>query len=333
MTFPARPSVLLSLALIGSLTVAGCNRHSGYLYVHPSSQAIKVSTGMPDLANSTGALAPLDIFWVIGGMTEQAQNFQNGVTSFMTNFVAQPDWRMAVVGDDEFQAPLLGLTSVFDFTDPNAIQDFVQAVMNAVNGADGEVLFDPTVKNLTQYPHFVRPNADLVIILTNDAFEKSTTYTKASQMVSFLKGLKGGHLGRVRVYGVIGATDLNCDPATIDGDWDYHGSEMEALINTTGGQVYSLCDASFGDSLAKIGGAITAARHYILPWISLAQTPIPASLHVFYEGNELPGGPQVSGGIWYYDGQRNAIVFYNLNFSTNANATADVQFDQDLGIQ
>lgn len=110
-------------------------------------------------------------------------------------------------------------------------------------------------------------------------------------------------------------------------------ASYESLINSTGGQVYSLCDASFGTSLSQIGNAITSGRHYLLPWIALTQTPIPSTIQVFYQGNELPSGAQADGGVWYYDVQRNAIVFYNLNFSNNANGTIDVKFEQDLGLQ
>ena len=58
-------------------------------------------------------------------------------------------------------------------------------------------------------------------------------------MLDFLQQTKGGDLSKVIVYGIIGATDLKCDPSTIDADWNFTGSEMEKVINATGGETLS----------------------------------------------------------------------------------------------
>lgn len=327
-----RVRVLLRYLTVLSLVMLGCNKPDNFLYLHPGPSAVSFTKKLADLSTTTSTNGgPLDIFWVIGGMTEQAANFQSGVISFMTNFAAQPDWRMAVVSDNDWDPPFLGMPQIFDNKDPNPVANFTNGVAGAVNAIDGEVLFDPTVANLKAYPQFVRPQAKLVIILTNDAPDGSFRTTTAAQMTQFLAGLKGGDLSKVVVYGVIGATDLNCDPSTIDGDWNYHGTEMERLINATGGQVYSLCDASFGTSLAKIGNAITSSTHYVQAWIPLDKKPVAASIHVFYQNSELAGGVQANGGLWYYDSQRNAIIFYNLAFSNNLSGDVTVQFDEDNG--
>jgi hypothetical protein len=196
---------------------------------------------------------PVDMVWVVGGMTEQAQNFQTGVTSFMTDFLQKSiSWRMGVLGSDQSLPPYLGMPTVFDNTTPSPLPTIINGIMSALMGLDGEQIFDPLVKGLTGNPTFIRPGAKLVILITNDAHDASKANTKASQMVSFLQGLKGGNLSDVVVYGIFGAIDLNCAANQIDEQWNYKGSEFEALIQATGGQAYSLCDKSFAASLSLL---------------------------------------------------------------------------------
>ena len=176
---------------------------------------------------------------------------------------------------------------------------------------------------------FVRSNATLALVLTNDAADLSNRTTTADQMIKFLKSIKGGDLSRVVVYGVFGATDLDCDTQNMDGDWNYSGSEFEKLINATGGKVFSLCDGTFGDSLSKIADDL--GHRLENPRIMLNQIPIVSSIHVLYHGADLPGGSQASGGIWYYDETANAITFYNLNFAPSDTEEVTVQFVEDTG--
>src|SRR5207253_3034417 len=128
------------------------------------------------------------------------------------------------------------------------------------------------------------------------------------------------------VYGIFGATDLNCDVWSIDNDWNFHGSEFEKLIQATGGQAYSLCDATFGASLAKLGDDLYQRLDH--PRIYLKNVPDLSTLHVYFHGSELPGGPQQTGGIWTYDIRTNSVVFYNLDFAKSDTEEVTIQYNE-----
>ncbi|MGZ3722459.1 MAG: hypothetical protein ACXVA9_05995 [Bdellovibrionales bacterium] len=306
----------------------GCDKKTDYLYFRPDipfhsqTQKVREVTGTSDI----------DIFWAIGGMTEQETNFRIGIQNFMATFTTKPyTWRMAVCSSNVTEAPYLGMPQIFDNKDPSPTNNFVDGVMNALNGMDDEVIFDPIQKNLADNPSFIRPNATLVVVMTNDAHDESTGVTQASQMLSFLQGLKGGDLKKVVVYGIFGATDLNCRLNQIDEDWNYHGSEFETLINATGGKVFSLCDATFGASLAKLGDDLYQRLDHAR--IVLDKTPDLASIHVFFHGVELKGGPQETGGIWFYELKTNSVVFYNLDFAKMDTEEVTIQYNEDIGVK
>lgn len=304
----------------------GCNKPSDYFYVHPDITNHTITQKVKDVTRSN----VLDIFWLVGSMTEQEQNFTSGVSNFMNSFIAKGfDWKMGVINNNITDPPILGIPSGFDSTTANPVQTMVRAVRKAIFLDDGEMIFDPLVNYLGKNPGFVRANSTLAIIMTNDAHDGSSTTTTAAQMESFLKGLMGGDMSRVIVYSIFGATDLDCDPSTIDEDWNFHGTELEKLVTDTGGQVYSLCDDTFGAQLAKLGDNLY--KHVSNASISLTSKPDPATIRVFYHGTELPGGPQASGGMWYYDLESNSVIFYDLNFAKNDTDEVVVQYADDTG--
>jgi hypothetical protein len=266
----------------------------------------------------------LDIFWVIGGMTEQAGNFRSGIEQFMTDFVKKKfDYRMAVVSSNVEQKPFLGMPKVFDQTDLDPVKTLTQAVYNATNGYDREMVFDPIVHYLSLYPQFNRSDAFLAVILTNDDRDSSTKTTKAADVLDFLAKLKGGDKNKVIVYGIFGATDLNCAVGTIDSDWNYKGTEFETLINSTGGTVYSLCDASFGTQLAKLGDNLY--KHINHGRIILPTRPELSTLKVYFHDKELPPGP---GGVWNYDVDTNSVVFSSLDFAQQDTEQVVVRYEE-----
>jgi hypothetical protein len=308
------------------LMLSACNKPSDYLYVHADGTPRSIIQKVKDVSGNSY----LDVFWLIGGMTEQEANFTAGVQQFMTSFVTKKyNWKMGVIGNNTTQPPMLGVPSGFDMNSPNPVPSLVQAVKGAVEGDDGEIIFDPIVYNLTKFPGFVRPNAMLAIIMTNDAHDSSRGTTTAAQMITFLQGLKGGDISKVIVYGVFGAGDLNCNRNQIDEPWTFAGSELDKLIKQTGGENFSLCDATFGAQLAKIGDNLY--KHLDNPRIQLTTKPDPTSIHVFFHGKELPGGPQNFGGLWFYDINSNSVVFYDLTFAKNDTEEVNVQYSDDTG--
>lgn len=320
---------LAGLALLGVGLVAACQKDPGYLYY----------TNPADVTNDVQGFSfrnKVDMLWVIGGMTEQAQNFNNGITQFMNAFVQYKliNWRMGVISTDPSYTPFLGMDTstgpTFDKTSPNPGPTLVNSVMNVLQSYDGEKLFDPTVKQLAAYPNFLRDKAMLAIIWTNDAPDGSENTTQAQAMLDFLKQTKGD-LSNVIVYGIIGATDLNCDPSTIDADWNFKGSEMEKVINSTGGKTLSLCDSTFGNALAAISEHLIA--HIPQTSVFLAKRPIASTIKVVYQDQVIPGGPPGSGGYWMYNTSTNSLVFSDLSFAEGDidNDTLHVTYKEDVG--
>lgn len=316
----------LTVAIAAAFSILSCSKPNDFLYLHPDAPFHSITQKVKEVTGSSN----LDIFWAIGGMTEQQANFRAGINTFMSTFTLKPySWRMAVCSSNVSERPYLGMPAIFDNTSPSPTPTFVNGVMQALSGIDDEVIFDPIVANLTNFPGFIRTNATLVVVMTNDAHDSSSNYTTSVKMLQFLKGLKGGNLKQVIVYGIFGSTDLNCSRYQIDEDWNYAGSQFEALIKATGGQVYSLCDTSFGVALGKLGDDLYQRLDH--PRIVLDKTPDPASIHVFFHGAELKGGPEKSGGVWYYDVRSNAVIFYNLDFAKLDSEEVTVQYSEDTG--
>jgi hypothetical protein len=315
------------LVVITFALLAGCAKHTDFLYVHPAPHTIVTTQKVREVIGSN----QLDILWLIGGMTEQEQNFHDGMKNFMQDFMKKNfiDWKMGVIGNAESAPPYLGMTSIFDMKDSDPMGNLLAAVRTAVFGMDGEAIFDPLYSNLKKYPGFVRPGSTLAIIMTNDNHDESTHQKTASQMMSFLASLKGGDISKVIVYGIFGSTDLGCNPSTIDEDWQFHGTQMEALITQTGGETLSLCNASFGYSLAKIGDNLFQRLKH--PRIALTRRPIISTLQVKFHGANLLGGDPAKGGVWYYDFEDNSVVFYNLDFAQQDTESVTVVYDEDFG--
>jgi hypothetical protein len=291
-------------------TLFSCTKPADYMYYHSAAgEKHSLTKKVVDITGNGN----VDIFWLIGGMTEQYANFSNGINQFMTSFVSKNlNWRMEVVCDNTDDQPYLGAPSVFDNNSANPVNQMVSAVSGAVNGNDQEQIFDPLMQNLTNFPNFIRPAATLVVIITNDDYEHSRNNIYANDVLKQLLAMKNNDPSKLIVYGVFGSVDLNCNVSTIDSDWKYTGSEFEKLVNLTGGKTYSLCDNSFGAQLAKLGDNLYQRLEN--PKLTLTSRPDPRSLHVFYQGKELPGGPKADGGLWYFDVNSNAIVFYDLTF-------------------
>ncbi len=318
-----------------SLLLFGCNKPTDFQYIHPDPKMHSITHKVTELT----AEEKLDLFWLIGGMTEQAAKLGAGTTTFMSKFMAKNiDWRMAVAVNSTTDnsggpmPPLLGMPTVFDFNTPNPAQTFVDAVVNAAtNGPDGEVIFDPVAMQLQKYPGFMRKDVTLAIIMTNDYPDGSATVTTADQMVDILTKLKGD-IRQVVVYGVFGATELGCsDPSKIDGPWNFHGTEMEKLINLTGGKVFSLCDDTFGDSLSKIGDNLFNLIFH--PKVILSGKADPKTIRVLFKGQPLPSGPRDQGGVWYYDATENSVNFYNADFAGGGSDEVTVQYEEYSPVQ
>jgi hypothetical protein len=313
---------LMFLALFVMVLISlGCSKPANYLYVdvpipfHTNTFRVKdVSTG----AHGSGS-GDVDVLWLVGGMTEEAGNFSAGMSKWINWFVPNnTNWNMAVIGNSVSPAPYLGMATPFTYQTANPIPTFISAVSTALNGPDDEMIFDPLVANLTRYPNFVNSNSTLLVILSNDAPDFSMQNTSAQAVLQFLVNLKGGNSSLVAVYGVFGADDLGCDYSQIDGGWYYSGSQIEALINATGGKNYSLCDTDFGTSLQAIAGDLGNRfhNHAFFQTLYLGETIDASTVAVYFHNQVMPQGPASAGGQWQFDPQLNAVVFNDMNFAT-----------------
>jgi hypothetical protein len=318
--------ICLVLSTLALSVFSGCAKNDYLYYQQPTPPPTRNASF--SIAGSKASSA--DIIWQVGGMTELQQTMIAGAKSFMTQLSARQgfDWKVGVISTDPSDSPFLGFTTSFDSTTPNPIQPFVDSVSNVIASHDGEKMMDPVEGALTAFPGFVRSSSQLVLVVSNDNPDESSE--QVANFLAYVTKLKGS-LSRVTIYAVLGTTDFGCVPSTIDTDWNYVGSTYEQVIQATHGKAYSLCTDDFGTSLSKIGDAIVdlLAR----PRYYLATRPITKTIRVVLAGTILPGGPQSQGGLWSYDYDVNAIVFYDAKFMANVDDSEQLQvtYQEDTG--
>lgn len=315
------------LVLFALFSISGCK--DGFLYrQQASSSTIKINPKISEISSAN----KVDIIFQVGGMKEQEQNLLTGANSFISYISKQKslDWKLGVLSSSTDSGEILGFgaTDSFDYTSADPIQTFNSRVQYSIDHYDGEQTMDPIVDALTQYPDFVRNDALLVLIVSNDEIDMSFK-NDAPAFLDFLQTLKGD-LGRVQIYGVMGSIDLGCDSSLVDSTWNFFGSSFDQIINATKGAYYPLCGKDFGVSLGKIGDLIVEQTKH--PRIFLASRPNPATIVVNYQGKSLPAGPENAGGVWYYDPNLNAIVFSSLDFSTNPTDSVSITYEPGTGL-
>ncbi len=218
----------------------------------------------------------VDILFVIdnsGSMTQIQQNLINNTKTFFEQFARQPyiNWKVGIVSTDKADRPYLGFDStfdwsLFDYRDPTsidqAVNQFQSAVMNLGNNGDGsEYIFYNIKRNLDFYngqtrPRFLRPNADLVVVMISDEEEQSLMEFGASydapNFLQIMLPYKDASK-TLRFYGALSSKDLKGCEKLNTMQHAYAGSQFEAIINLTKGFNVSACASDFGIELAKIG--------------------------------------------------------------------------------
>lgn len=315
---------LIFLLLVLGITT--CKRPSDYLYAPQTDPAKQVQPPreIHQKLNTADAAVSghVDFIWVVGGMAEQQQEFYDGGADFMKDFATKAglSWRMAVLSSDERQSPEIGMNPLFTDQSLNPVAVFSHAISHVLQNYDNENIFDPVVNFIQQNPSFLRPEATLAIIISNDAPTRSVN--TADTFLAFLKNAKQD-LSAVSIHGIFAADDLSC--LGHDGSWYFHGSAYEQVIKATGGKFYPLCGHTFGTSLAQIGNDVIQQIPGPLK-LRLPTRPKLDTLKVSYHGQVLPGGPQASGGVWYFDFNENAVGFYNRDFMNGTNDPVDVSY-------
>lgn len=313
------------------LLASACARQEDHIYYLPEREpdshlAVKVK----EIRSAGG----IDIIWVIdnsGSMDSHQRNVIQNAGRFMQEFLTKRiSWKMGLLSTDVTEVPYVGFDRPFDSTDPNPAATFVNAVSRLGTSGDGtEKTFDPILRALTDYPNFLRDDKPLAILVVTDAPEQSTI--GATTFLQRFRAIVGPNRP-VFVYSVLAANDLappgGC--STQETGYDYANGPYEAFaLNAKIGRAFSLCDPSFGSNLGKIGDEIV--QQVFHPEIRLGRRPRPNSIKVHFHEALLPPGRKEDGGIWYYDHDRNAIVFYNLDFAVGESEAVTVDFETDDG--
>ena len=333
--------IFLSLFLLASIS---CEKENTFAYLNdPPTQ---------DYDNNEYALSELvkdkkiDVLWVIdnsGSMQSIQNNIVKNSKIFMDNFtnLEYLEWKMGLISTDKSEQPYLGFDAAvpFDYNiDPQiAVGQFQNAVNSlGVNGDAYEYIFHNIDRMITpigtDYTHFFRPDAHLVVIMVTDEEEQSaqrinSTKYEALTFYNAVRGIKD-NTRVVRFYGAFDFQDMQDCTNYVK----YKGSPLEKIIVESGGIAMSACVDDFGTRLAEISKDITSILG--LPSLLLKKRPVIESIKVIYKDQELPGGASEDQGVWYYDRYYNTINFYNLEFAKGSlkDAMIKVEFDVDDGV-
>ncbi len=318
---------LLGLSFVFSLVLlTQCGRANDFLYhvVDPPREVVTTHTKIKEMLG----INRLDVLWVIdnsGSMSSHQRSVVNNTKDFMNAFTSRKrlDWKMGIVSTAQQEEPYLGFTATdaLDGKTPDPVTKFQDAVRRlGLNRGCPELVFEPVMKSLTKYPSFVRSHSVFAILALTDTMEEQPPL-KAS-FENYLRTLKGD-MKMVRFYGTFAGRSFGCQSG--EPVWDYPGSPFEYFINLTKGKVFNLCAADFGKNLALVGEDMAKAVTYSRVFLS-ARPKIP-TLSIAYKGTPLRGGPQASGGRWFYDFDLNAVVFYDLDFAADDNDFVDIKYD------
>ncbi|MBS1960633.1 MAG: VWA domain-containing protein [Bdellovibrionales bacterium] len=322
---------LLALAL-GLSVVFACGKHEDFLYVLPAKEPTNsLAVKVKEIHSSGG----IDILWVIdnsGSMDPHQQNVIRNTGLFMQDFLKnRVSWKMGLISTDVSEQPYIGFDKPFDLTDPDPAASFGQAVARlGTNGDATERTFEPVLKAFRDYPGFLRRNTALAVLIVTDAPEQSSI--DAATFLPQFRALVGDSRP-VFVYSVLAATDI-APPGgcyTQESEFPYAGSPYEAFAqNAKIGRAFSICDPNFGTNMGKIGTELV--QQVYRPEIRLARRPRASTIKVLFHDAPLPAGPKDQGGLWYYDQDRNSVVFYDLGFAQGETESVTVDFEPDDGL-
>lgn len=173
--------------------------------------------------------------------------FFNGLSSNVTN------WRMGVVSTDPVDKPYLGFAApFFDGTalNPSGVLSAALAKMGT-SGSGIEQTFAPVLKAIGDNPTFLRPGADLSIVVVTDEDEQGVA--SVTDYMAGLKQVKAG--GRIRQFGMFLALDFaGCNASSAQ--FKYAGSRFEAAINATGGKAFNFCATDLNGEMTALGRAL-----------------------------------------------------------------------------
>lgn len=212
-------------------------------------------------------------------------------------------------------------------TTQDGLKNLENKILNlGLMGNGTERFFDPIVdafdQDLNLNPGFSRKDAFLILILITDTIDQSAEYSGFKAYNNLIR-LKSNDADRVLGYGVISYPDFFMDECDQDDKEPYNllhflsffANAKNARIG--GGvqydvkdkkvrpdfyslkNVFSLCDANFGDKLANIGDDI---RLRVSQKIPLPVRPVDGTIRLMYGASELDQR------WWKYDFGTNSII-------------------------
>ncbi|MBY0469926.1 hypothetical protein K2X30_02080 [bacterium] len=315
------------LVAFASLSFSGCVRERPFLYpAPPDPHAVEVVKNINELISARPR--PVDVLWVIdnsASMGPYQKNIQDNLERFMAAFIkknADVSWRMGLLSTDTREEPYIGFgLKPLDSHSRNPTLDFAEAVFRLGEGGDdNEKMFEPVQNVMKYHPEFFRPDAMLVLVVVtdvDDSFESSNEFGRVSPLVFAKDLLKLKKFAdRISLYGIFAAPDVEnygCKPE-VKSNFTFEKSRYGLLFSKFQHQVFAACSPFFGDSLAAMGQNIIDRAYTFVPRIELEQFPVEGSVHVFYNGQELPGGTTKDAGFWTYDSDENSVLLNDKGF-------------------
>ncbi|MBL7716682.1 MAG: VWA domain-containing protein [Bdellovibrionales bacterium] len=280
----------------------------------------------------------VDIVFVVdnsGSMGSHQQRLIQSTDDFMNEFLRKGskfDWRIGVISSDVSESPYLGFTRL-DRCDVNSVdpkRQFQKAVgFLGTSGDATEQFLEPLTKHL-KGNDFLRKRAFLAIFFMTDTYEQSanTVQNYYQQLVNLV-----GEDKRILPYGAFASDDT---AGCANEGWNWGSTNVEyrrwrEFFNLRGGgKRYDLCQPDLGKQMADF--AKDLIEKVDNPKILLKERPVPYTIRVSYEGEELLGGrASDKNAIWYYDYALNAIVFRNMDKFPDDTSKVEVTFEIDDG--
>lgn len=269
------------------LFVAGCECNGGRLR-RTLPPDVRVDTYLQQAASK------IDVLWIIdnsGSMAPRQENLARNLQVFINEFTRNAiDYRIAVTTTDIFKEAgrFVGNPRVLAPTTPNVINAFAANVKVGINGSPYEVGMEaarlaienqktandtavqqckaactaskpacPSECEVKTEFTFLRRDAYLYIVFVTDEEDRSTQDVRFFyRYFATAKGI--GNDGTVRTAAIMGDVPTNTCSAT-------PGARYKALSDLTGGEVGSICDANFADSLKKLASnAVGLKRKFAL---------------------------------------------------------------------
>lgn len=261
-----------------------------------------------------------------------AQNIQQFTTAMEKNQFL--DYQVGVISSSigpmysKRSGKLIGNPNIISRTTPNGISILPSNISSVGTSGDSlEKFFDPVLEAvdpaLNLNPGFIRSDAFFVLIVITDAEDQSVTHS-GFKVHNTLVNLKGYDSDKVLGYGVFAYPKFFADGCSTDGNgdtirlFDFMSLFSNAFNTKIGGgmippvtptnvptdfynltNVFSLCDALFGEKLADIGEDI---RIRVSQKIPLPVRPVDGTIRLRY------GNQDIDQKWWKYDFGSNSII-------------------------